>query len=112
MVPEDTDQPEIMPWQEHVEGLIVGALRGMAEAQAAMARASGGALPSLSQSRMFEAAELLVATLLEASPVCDKLDKRIRSSPQQAQPKSRQRLGEGAISDNRSHVKRHNCLRD
>jgi hypothetical protein len=68
----DTEQPEIMPWQEHVEGLIVGALRGMAEAQTSMERATGGALPSLSQIRMFEAAELLVATLLESSPVCDK----------------------------------------
>src|SRR5690606_18256439 len=64
------EHTEIMSWNEHVEGLIVGALRGMAEAHAAMERATGGALPSLNEMTMFEAAELLTATLLEASPVC------------------------------------------
>lgn len=59
-----------MSWQEHVEGLVVGAVRGMAEAQAAMERATGGALPVLNDLRMFEATELLAATLLEASPAC------------------------------------------
>lgn len=65
------DQPDIMSWQEHVEGLIVGALRGMAEAHTAMERATGGAVPPLDDIAMFEAAELMTATLLEASPVCE-----------------------------------------
>jgi len=47
-----------MSWNEHVEGLVVGAIRGMAKAHAAMERATGGALPSLNHMTMFEAAEL------------------------------------------------------
>jgi hypothetical protein len=66
----DREHSDIMSWNEHVEGLIVGALRGRAEAHAAMERATGGALPSLNEMTMFEAAELLTATLLEASLAC------------------------------------------
>lgn len=66
------EQPDVMSWQEHVEGLIVGAMRGMAEAQAAMDAATAGAVPPLTDMTMFEAAELLTATLLEASPACER----------------------------------------
>ena len=68
---EDPGQPEMMDWHEHVEGLIVGAMRGMAEAHAAMERTTGGALPSFNDLTMFEATELMAATLLEASPECE-----------------------------------------
>jgi hypothetical protein len=61
----------IMSWQEHVEGLVVGAMRGMAEAQAAMERATGGVVPPLDDITMFEASELMAATLLEASVACE-----------------------------------------
>ncbi len=64
-------QTPVMSWNEHVEGLVVGAIRGMAEAHAAMDRATGGALPSLNEITMFEAAELMAATLLEASAACE-----------------------------------------
>lgn len=50
-------QPTTMSWNEHVEGLVVGAIRGMANAHAVMERATGGALPSLNDITMFEAAE-------------------------------------------------------
>lgn len=76
----DGAPPVTMSWQEHVEGLVVGALRGMAEAHEAMARATGGALPPLNDMLMFEAAEVMTATLLEASPGCEESRKMPEAS--------------------------------
>src|SRR5690606_24052764 len=44
---------------------------GKADAHAAMERATGGALPSVNDIAMFEAAVLVAATLLQASAACE-----------------------------------------
>ena len=68
---DDEQQPGILTWQKHMEALVVGAIRGMAETQAALERATGGALPPLNDLTMFQAAEIMTATLLEDSTECE-----------------------------------------
>ena len=65
-------QPDVLTWQQHMEALVVGAVRGMAEAHASLEDATGGALPPLNDLTMFHAAEILTAMLLEASTECEK----------------------------------------
>lgn len=68
---DDHDDADVLTWQEHMEALVVGAVRGMAEAHAALAHATGGALPPLNDLTMFQAAEIMTATLLEDSTECE-----------------------------------------
>ena len=41
------EQPEVLTWQQHMEALVIGAVRGMAEAHASLEDDTGGALPPL-----------------------------------------------------------------
>ena len=65
-------RPDVLTWQQHMEALVIGAVRGMAEAHAALEEATGGALPPLNDLTMFHAAEILTAMLIEASTECEK----------------------------------------
>jgi hypothetical protein len=64
-------QPDVLTWQQHMEALVIGAVRWRAEAHAALERATGGALPPLNDLTMFRAAEIMTAMLLEASIECE-----------------------------------------
>ena len=68
---DDDQRPDVLTWQQHMEALVVGALRGMAEAHASLEDATDGALPPLNDLTMFHAAEILTAMLLEASTECE-----------------------------------------
>lgn len=61
---------ESLSWNELAETLVVGAVRGMAEAHIALKAAAPGAIPSLTELTMYQAAEVLAATLLEDSVGC------------------------------------------
>jgi hypothetical protein len=69
---EDDRRPDGLTWQQHMEALVIGAVRGMAEAHATLEDATGGALPPLNDLTMFHAGEILTAMLLEASAECEK----------------------------------------
>lgn len=64
-------QIRVLTWPELMEGLVVGALRGMAETHATLERATGGALQPLSDLTMFQASEVMAAMLLKASAACE-----------------------------------------
>jgi hypothetical protein len=67
----DAFAPGILTWQKHMEALVIGALRGLAEAHTQLERATGEALPPLNDLTMFQAAEIMVATVPEDSVECD-----------------------------------------
>ena len=71
MTDTDPQQPDVLTWHQHMEALVIGAVRGMAEAHAALERATSGALPPLNDLTMFRAAEIMTAMLLEASIECE-----------------------------------------
>lgn len=57
-------------WQELMQGMVIGAARGMAEAHAQLSAEANGKVPPLSELTMFQAAEVLTAMLLEVSDDC------------------------------------------
>ena len=59
-----------LSWNQLMEGLVVGAVRGMAEAHASLEAAAPGSVPALTDLAMYQAAEVLAATLLEDSVEC------------------------------------------
>jgi hypothetical protein len=66
----DESEEQVASWQATMEALVIGALRGMALSHAEMAAAHRGKIPPLDDLAMFHAAEVLAATLLEASAEC------------------------------------------
>lgn len=57
-------------WQELMHGMVIGAVRGMAEAHAQLSVSARGEIQPLSEFTMFQAAEVLTAMLLEVSDDC------------------------------------------
>jgi hypothetical protein len=62
--------PEPLSWNLLMEALVAGAMHGMAQAHASLEDAAPGTIPSLSDLTIYQAAEVLAATLLEDSSEC------------------------------------------
>lgn len=58
-------------WQQMMEVLVVGALRGMVEAHQRFGAQLGGRLPPITEVDVNDAALILTGTIVEASPACD-----------------------------------------
>ena len=68
---DDPASNDARQWQLLMEAMVVGALRGMAEGHAQLSRAMGSSVPPLGDLTMYQAAEILAATLLEDSADCE-----------------------------------------
>jgi hypothetical protein len=62
--------PEPISWNLLMEALVAGAMHGMAQSHASLEEAAPGTVPALSDLTMYQAAEVLAATLLEDSAEC------------------------------------------